>query len=87
MDNTDTFHRRSYRVLATYRGLASDYLGMAQVILAFIIVVTSIVGFAVDVSQSVSVTSLVLASLVSLKAQIQMSMAHDIVIVLFFATS
>ena len=65
MDNEDTYHRRSYRVLATYRSLVSDYLGMSQVVLAFVIIVTAIIGFAVDVIQAVSVTSFVLASLVS----------------------
>ena len=64
--NPGPWKTRATRVLPSYRDLISDYLGMAQVILGFVTLVFSIVGFVVKSFTSASSSAMLTAVFVSM---------------------
>ena len=56
---------RATRVLPSYRDLISDYLGMGQVILGFVTLIFSIVGFIVKSFTSAASSAMLTAVFVS----------------------
>ena len=65
MDSATTFSGRAHRVIASYPDIVSDYLGMAQIVLSFIVFILAVVGLLIKAYTAAGVTGVLLFLAVS----------------------
>ena len=66
MDNPQPLGKRARRVIPGYMDLASDYLGMAQIVLAFLCLIMAFVAFIIRAYPAAPITAILLAVPVSI---------------------
>ena len=65
MDSAQTLSGRARTVIASYPDLVSDYLGMGQIVLSFVIVILSVMALLIKAFTAVGVAGVLLFLVVS----------------------